>query len=126
MLSDIQSRLYLLEHTSRGSISNPSSRTGASYKSKTGSPAFGKSSRLSGTTPFSSLRGYGNNSTLRQGSLTETRPTTSRINPLHMTSPLWGREGGVSESEDTLDGMSVLSSESGDLNHSACDVCVGM
>ncbi len=132
-MSDIQSRLRLLEAQSRrGPAVDPPS-TGATFSlnnSNSGSSPLSKSSRLSGTL-FSSLRGSGNNRGSRTEPSAVSRPTTSRVNPLHVTSPLWvdGTGGGISDSEDTLDGMSILSSESGDLNQcmwcvSVC-VCVG-
>lgn len=119
----MKSRLYLLEHQSRDTIVDPPSHTGAPYTPRNNSS---KSSCTSDTPHLSSLGVSSENSTLRQGSLTESRPTASHVNPLHETGSLWGRGtgGGVSDSEDTLDGMSVLSSSnSGDLNHGVCRVC---
>ncbi len=151
-MSDLQSRLSLLEHKSflgpqqRDStllttdLDPPSQATNltSSYPLSTGTKShsssarnlFSSSARVSGNNnsprPSSSVRSTHGLSSLSRD-YSHKRPSTSRRNPLHTTSPLWGQSsiGGVSDDEDTLDGLSVLSSESGaglDLDHGEC-VC---
>ncbi len=148
-MSDLQSRLSLLEHKSflgpqrdstllAADLDPPSQA--ANHSSSSPLSTGPKSHSPSGRNLFSSqsARGSVNNNSLRQSRLAHDglaslsrnyfreRPSTSRQNPLHTTSPLWGQssKGCVSDDEDTLDGLSVLSSESGgglDLDHSVCD-----
>ncbi len=148
-MSDLQSRLSLLEHKSflgpqrdstllAADLDPPSQA--ANHSSSSPLSTGPKSHSPSGRNLFSSqsARGSVNNNSLRQSrsahdrlsSLSRDyflrRPSTSRQNPLHTTSPLWGQSsrGCVSDDEDTLDGLSVLSSESGgglDLDHGVCD-----
>ncbi|XP_064386364.1 uncharacterized protein LOC135334930 [Halichondria panicea] len=140
LMSDLQSRLSLLEHKSflgpqqrdstllTADLDPPSQATNlsSSYPLSTGTKSHSSSAR---NLFSSSARGSGNNNSPRPSSSVRSphglsslsrdysykRPSTSRRNPLHTTSPLWGQSsrGGVSDDEDTLDGLSVLSSESG-------------
>lgn len=153
-MTEIQSRLALLEHKSSlpdstllpTDLDPPSTRTynGSATSSSPLSKSLGSRSHSSSSRTLFSSRGSGNNniplltrdssvrsshglSSLRgSGESTMSRPTTARSNPLH-TSPLWGQssKGGVSDDEDTLDGVSILSSESGGLDHGEC-VCTAI